>query len=229
MPFFPLDWLGDTRSLTTRQKGIWIDLLCYMWGSEKRGKLTGTWDSIARMVGEPWLECETEIREISRKNVLEISEDGVTVTLLCRRMVYDEKKRESIRLRVTEYRKKDSNAYVTRMKQGEVRSQKLEVIKDKDVPPNPLKGVVIPEDLLESESEIRDWVEYKSQKKQSYKQKGLDALWRVFRAIPKEGRRASVDHSMSNNWSGLFEKNLSAGKSKQEVPHWSETQIPLKK
>ncbi len=67
-------------------------------------------------------------------------------------------------------------------------------------------AVEIPDDLKDSEAEVRDWLEYKRQKGQSYKPKGLEALWRTFRAIPREHRRSSVDLSMSNNWSGLFEK-----------------------
>lgn len=64
----------------------------------------------------------------------------------------------------------------------------------------------IPEDLKENEPEIRDWVEYKKQRHQPYKSKGLEALWRSLRSIPKEKRRESIDQSMANNWSGIFEK-----------------------
>lgn len=71
--------------------------------------------------------------------------------------------------------------------------------------------VEIPDDLIESESEIRDWLEYKKQKGQNYKPKGLEALWKTFRSIPASRRRESVDHSMSNNWSGLFEKRENGG------------------
>lgn len=71
----------------------------------------------------------------------------------------------------------------------------------------PLKGdIVIPDDLILNSPEIKDWLEYKRQKGQSYKPKGLEALWRGLRAIPASKRREAVDHSMSNNWSGLFEK-----------------------
>lgn len=69
----------------------------------------------------------------------------------------------------------------------------------------------IPEDLLESSSEILDWLEYKKQKGQNYKAKGLDALWRLFRSIPRERRRLAVDSSMSNNWSGLFDRRQENG------------------
>lgn len=124
MPFYAKDWLGDTRCLTTRQKGIWIDLLAYMWMAKPRGRISGQWEDIARMVGEPGVECETEIVQIHRKNVLELSQCNGIVTLVSRRMIKDEKARESTRSRVNNFRKSHSNGDVTRMKQGEVRSQK---------------------------------------------------------------------------------------------------------
>lgn len=68
-------------------------------------------------------------------------------------------------------------------------------------------GETIPDDLKMNEPEIRDWLEYKRQKGQRYKPKGLEALWRSIRAIPAEKRKESIEHSMANNWAGLFVKN----------------------
>ncbi len=73
---------------------------------------------------------------------------------------------------------------------------------------------VLPDDLKESETEILDWLEYKKQRGQTYKPKGLEALWRTIRLIPKEQRRASIDQSMANNWSGLFERRGENGNRK---------------
>ena len=82
------------------------------------------------------------------------------------------------------------------------------MVKDKEKDIFILKplATIIPDDLKDDEAIILDWLEYKKQKNQSYKPKGLEALWRAIRAIPKEKRRESVDYCMSNNWSGLFEK-----------------------
>jgi len=68
-------------------------------------------------------------------------------------------------------------------------------------------AALVPEDLKPNLSEIFDWLEYKKQRAQSYKPKGLEALWRVFRDIPASKRREAVDHSMANNYSGLFQKS----------------------
>lgn len=72
---------------------------------------------------------------------------------------------------------------------------------------NAAVAALVPEDLKVSLPEISDWLAYKREKGQTYRPKGLEALWRAFRQIPVEKRRASVDHSMSQNWAGLFLKD----------------------
>ena len=67
-------------------------------------------------------------------------------------------------------------------------------------------GETIPDDLKANESDIKNWLEYKRQKGQRYKPKGLEALWRAIRAIPETKRKESIEHCMANNWAGLFEK-----------------------
>jgi len=89
-------------------------------------------------------------------------------------------------------------------------------------------GIEVPEDLKTSEPEIRDWLEYKQQRGESYKPgKGLEALWRAWRAIPPDKRREAVDHSMANNWAGLFQKNGGQyGKSGYEQANGGSGKIP---
>ncbi len=65
--------------------------------------------------------------------------------------------------------------------------------------------VVVPEDLKANEPEILDWLAFKKESGRAYKPKGLEALWRRLREIPADRRRAAVDHSMANNYQGLFE------------------------
>lgn len=64
----------------------------------------------------------------------------------------------------------------------------------------------VPEDLKPNEPEIRDWLQYKREKGQRYKPTGLKALWNKIRAIPKDKRKESIDHSMANGWAGLYIK-----------------------
>lgn len=109
---------------------------------------------------------------------------------------------ESARLRVRKHRdmKRYRNVTVTP-------TQPNPTIPNPTNKKTPISPFEIPEDLKCSESEIKDWLEYKKQRGQTYKPKGLEALWRAFRSIPADRRRETVDHSMSNNWAGLYQKN----------------------
>jgi hypothetical protein len=88
-------------------------------------------------------------------------------------------------------------------------------------PPLPPPGdwwlAEIPDDLRGNEAEIRDWMAYKREKGQKYKPTGIKAFWRALRAIPPEKRRESVDWSMANNWSGLFQKRENTGSFARKV------------
>lgn len=70
----------------------------------------------------------------------------------------------------------------------------------------PGKDVEIPPDLLESEPEIRDWLEYKAERREVYKPLGINALWRTLRLIPPERRRAAIDRSIAAGWRGIFDE-----------------------
>ena len=62
----------------------------------------------------------------------------------------------------------------------------------------------IPEDLKSNEQDILTWLDYKREKGQTYKPKGLSALWVMIRKIPAHLRKASIEQSMANNWAGIF-------------------------
>ena len=51
--FYVKDWLSDPllRMASHSSKGIWIDLLCFMWESPERGKLEGSINQLMKMVG----------------------------------------------------------------------------------------------------------------------------------------------------------------------------------
>ncbi len=51
MPLYVGDWMKDTRVLPMNVRGIWIDLILFMWDNHTRGELIGSVDEIARMVG----------------------------------------------------------------------------------------------------------------------------------------------------------------------------------
>ena len=66
------------------------------------------------------------------------------------------------------------------------------------------ESVEIPEELKQNKTEILDWLEYKREKGQAYKPRGLEALWRVLSKIPEASRKETIEKSMANNWQGIF-------------------------
>ncbi len=139
MPFFqfyPLDWLYDTRICTPQEKALLIDLLCFMWNAPERGILTGLPQDLAQQAHMEWLDFQTLINALARKNVISLTEADGILTLISRRMIREEKARESHRSRQHQYYVSNKKHHADKMltpNKSEVRSQKLEVIKDKDI------------------------------------------------------------------------------------------------
>lgn len=101
--FYPGDWMKDAelRSVSPAARGMWIDLLCMMFESRRRGFLLvngrpPTLEQIARMTGflstEEAFLCLTELETSGVCSRSEPNSDGEAV-LFNRRMVRDEAKR----------------------------------------------------------------------------------------------------------------------------------------
>jgi len=214
--FYPADWIKGTRELSASEKAIWIDLLCYMWEAKEQGVIQSDWNGIARMTGTPWLECEGIVRSLVDKGVLEMSQVcPAFVRLMSRRMSAEcharenarerqQKHRESERLRKIKYR----NGHVTEMSQ--TRSQKSEVIKDKDI-----RHAFKKPTLQELQDHLKE------------KQSGLDA--EAFYAF-YESNGWRVGKNPMKSWKAAvttWEKRNPL-KTNPEVRHWSEIS-PLKR
>lgn len=119
MPYYIADFLRDTRSLSPAEKGIWNDLLLYMWISPTRGKLTDSLEGYSRMVGATVEQAERVLSELIMKGICDAKIDGESVTCnanvtLCnknvtiinRRMYREAQKRVNTKERVKNYREK---------------------------------------------------------------------------------------------------------------------------
>lgn len=116
--FYVGDWMQDTRPLSLSAKGAWIDLLCAMWRSQSRGTLTLPIVGYARLIGASVEQTKTVIDELIEMRICDSETDGNgNVTLINRRMIREQKERESTRLRVEKFRnateKRVSNGNVT--------------------------------------------------------------------------------------------------------------------
>jgi hypothetical protein len=104
--FYVRDWLSDPqlRMASHVAKGIWIDLLCFMWEAPDRGKLTGEPSELARMVGASNGDFDIFLSEAKRLKFADVTFGNTNVTVQNRRMVREQKTRDATRLRVEKHR-----------------------------------------------------------------------------------------------------------------------------
>ena len=98
--FYPGDWMKDPslRSVSLEARGLWIDMLCLLFESGRRGYLqhrTGkpvTEEQLARMTGCSAEQVSPLLRELEDSGVFSRTEHG---TVYSRRMVKDEQVRQA--------------------------------------------------------------------------------------------------------------------------------------
>lgn len=96
--FYPGDWMKDPalRSCSLAARGLWIDLLCLMHESDRRGYLQHangkpvSKEQAARMTGSSTEEVSRLLQELEDSGVYSCTEHGA---IYSRRMVADESKR----------------------------------------------------------------------------------------------------------------------------------------
>lgn len=103
--FYPADYIQDTRTLSLAAKGAWQDLLCFMWRSEEKGKLSYNVEGYSRLFGASIEETKRVINElVSLKICDSVTECNGNVTLINRRMLRDESARKQTNKRVKRFR-----------------------------------------------------------------------------------------------------------------------------
>lgn len=114
--FYVRDWLSDPqlRQASPASRGIWIDLLCFMWEAPERGKIEGSVENIARMIGVTTEEMTGFLEEVKTLKFADVTFCNKNVTLINRRMMREQKAKENTRLRVQRHREKQAcNAKIT--------------------------------------------------------------------------------------------------------------------
>lgn len=118
--FMIKEWLSDPqlKMACFTVKGMWIDMLCYMWRAPERGKLLGTKESLCQLLGCSGIEMDLFLMEAKEFGFCDVTEDVMQdVTLhvmdcnkkiqICnRRICNEEKAKEANRLRVRLHRER---------------------------------------------------------------------------------------------------------------------------
>lgn len=138
--FFPLDWLRDTRQLSSKARAAWIDILAIAWNEPKRGVYTRDIESMMRELGLIEQEVDNVLAELSSVATVTHRNDFLTreVTIESRRMRREERARELNAIRQQRFR---NNGKITALSREsvpetlEVRSKTLKTYPPLTPPP----------------------------------------------------------------------------------------------
>lgn len=103
--------------LSPQARGVWIDMLCFMWRQEDRGKIEGLYTQLSRLLSCTEQELKESLEELSVTKVADVTVRNDFVTVINRRMYREENTRKLTRCRVQRFRngeeKQHCNADVT--------------------------------------------------------------------------------------------------------------------
>jgi hypothetical protein len=107
--FYVRDWLSapDLRMASCSTRGIWIDLLCFMWESRDRGEVEATREQFLKLTGSTEKEFQLFHDEARRLGFCDICvTNNGSITVKNRRMSREEKERRQNRERQRRHRDK---------------------------------------------------------------------------------------------------------------------------
>lgn len=109
MQFYPADWLLDTLTISPSARGIWIDILSFMWRAEPRtGMMECTVEGWCKRLRCTDAAFRLAVEELTLEHICEVRTDPCKdlVRFTCRRLVREEKLRGTNNLYVSKYRSK---------------------------------------------------------------------------------------------------------------------------
>lgn len=210
--FYPSDWLSEEslRLVSVAARGLWIDLLCLMAKNERRGylELNGgvnpTPVQLARLVGLAAHEVEALLGELKQAGTCSVDEKGV---IYSRRLVRD----TELYNQAVSYGKKGGNPRLTRRVKAPVKA-----MPKGSSQPSLDSGFWISGIGFSTAFRMvwEDWMAYRTERRfDKYTETGLKQLSKKLAAMGEARATAAIQHSMANNWQGIFEdKNLNSGK-----------------
>jgi hypothetical protein len=193
--FYVKDWLADTelRLTSAATRGIWIDLLCFMWMSKDKGELCISHAGIMKITGATAAEVDEFMVATKNHPFCDISVTESGLSLICnRRMKREEKYRESNRLRQQEHRAKQKC-------HSDVTEQKV-------VPPSPspiptAKKLLKKQGFILTDEDLKDGSILMIEK----------ALLGICRALKADG--------IFSNVKSFVTQHVNQGKSKRAIQH----------
>lgn len=107
--FYVKDWISDTQlqMASHSTKGIWADMLCYMWESTDKGKITGKEKQLGKILRATRVDFDLFMSELKTLKFGDLIKNGDgTITIINRRMAREQDQRELARKRQQRFREK---------------------------------------------------------------------------------------------------------------------------
>lgn len=121
MQFFHADWLTDTQPLSPAARGLWIDMIAFLWRATPRGGLTFSKEQWCRLLRCDNLVLVTVLEELESFSICNIVTDANgKVTVSSRRILKEEKSRANNNLRQANYREKHRSNGAIREHNGDI-------------------------------------------------------------------------------------------------------------
>ena len=225
MPLFVFDLLTDEfyQRLTYPQRGLYLDLLMLQW-------INGSVPSNARAVLEQLRVSEErdrlglpDVEAVLAKFAVVDEGRAQNPRLLAIRTELEAKKSKRIKAGRIGGHQTQSNARAVLEHCSSIQNQNQnQNHKKKEVAPTP-SASDLPESLRSAHSAIVDWLEYKHEKRQTYRPKGMAALITRFESWGPDRTTAAISYSMAMNYTGAYEHD------KKENQHGRETGERLSK
>lgn len=227
MPFYVADWSRDTKGLPDFCCGIWINAIVYLWDVPSRGRDTLPMTTWAAKCGttDTNMQLALDTFKLHRTCNIVRHSDG-RVTLVCRRMVREEKERQNNKKRQAKYRDVHArNAPITKVsrphnKESHISESESESEKKKNKTPLPPEG-----DTMEVFNAF--WEEYP---KKNGKRIGKAKCVRLFRRLVLSDQglcvQAAKHYAQSERVAGGFTKDPERFLKAEFWREWIEPETP---
>lgn len=213
--FYPGDWMKDPalRSCSVAARGLWMDVLCMMFESDRRGYLQASNgksyspEQIARMTGCSTDEASRLLKELETSGVYSRTAHGI---IFSRRLVRDEEQRADQRARQDKYRKSlkskengdaDVTLDVTHLSQPSSSSSSSSKQKQAQAAP---AGFALPEWVPRAEWDA--WLEVRKRKRAANTRHALELAVKSLDKLRAQGESpaAVLDQLTLKSYTGLF-------------------------
>ena len=222
IPFYIGDYLKDTRVLPLSVRGLWVDLICFMWDAPHRGELVGTLDEVARMVGCDAKEAEFALNLLKQKKTADIDLlPSGEFRIVSRKMKRDhEISKERSKAGKKGIQQKFANTFAKAKRKAKAKQNTdidIDIDIDNEIKIDKESKINFPFPTEKFKASWAAWKDYRKEIKKPYRSEmSENVALKNLGKYSEETAIAMIENSIANGWQGIFElknKNDEFGRS----------------